>query len=251
MGTGSQSIDRAALLLSQVVRGEGPVSYTELVDQSGLARSTVSRLLRALERNGLVERTRDGQFRSGALFAHYAARFDRIETLAATAQPILERVAEETGETVNLGVPRGDSVVQISQIDSSFVLGATNWLDIEVPAHCSALGKVMYAFDALPLPTGRLAKLTSRSIGSVSALQRNLSTVRKDGFAVARGEFEDGLDAVAAPVRTRDGSVHAAIGLSGPSFRIEESHRRIGDLLVAESKRLSRALDHRARQGAN
>lgn len=250
MSNGTQSIDRATELVSLVVRSEGPISYTELVEKTGLARSTVSRLLQALERNGLLERTHEGLFRGGALFTHYANRFDRVESLAAAAQPMLERIAEETDETVNLGVPRGDDVVHAAQIDSNFILGATNWIDIEVPPHCSALGKVMYAFEALRLPKDPLEIRTPATVKDVAALKRQLKTVRQQGYAVARGEFEEGLDALAAPVRDSKGQVLAAIGVSGPSFRLEESQEKIGKLLVEEADRLSRILARRARKEA-
>lgn len=248
MSHGTQSIDRAADILSMVVRSEEPVSYTEVVERSGLARSTVSRLLQALERNGLLERDRDGRFRGGALFATYATRFDRVESLVAAAEPTLERVSEETGETVNLGVPSGDSVVHAAQIDSTFVLGATNWVDVEVPPHCSALGKVLYAFDAIPLPRGRLERKTDATLTRHADLEGELETVRHRGYAVAHGEFEEGLDAVAAPVRGPDGNVHAAIGLSGPSVRIGDEHDRFGALLVEEATLLTKVLIRRVRK---
>lgn len=250
MSNGTQSINRAAELVSLVVRSEGPISYTELVEKTGLARSTASRLLQALERNGLLERTHEGLFRGGALFTHYANRFDRVESLAAAAQPMLERIAEETDETVNLGVPRGDDVVHAAQIDSNFILGATNWIDIEVPPHCSALGKVMYAFEALRLPKDPLEIRTPATVKDVAALKRQLKTVRQQGYAIARGEFEEGLDALAAPVRDSKGHVLAAIGVSGPSFRLEDSQEKIGKLLVEEADRLSRILARRARKEA-
>jgi IclR family transcriptional regulator, acetate operon repressor len=250
MSNGTQSIDRAAELLTLVVRAEGPISFTELVEQTGLARSTVSRLLQALERNGIIERNHDGLFRGGPLFAHYANRFDRVESLATAAQPMLERIAEETEETVNLGVPSGDTVVHAAQIDSTYILGATNWIDIEVPPHCSALGKVMYAFDALKRPSGPLEARTAHTVTDVRALDRQLETIREQGYAVTRGEVEDGLDALAAPVRDPHGRVIAAISVSGPAFRLEGAHQRIGELLVEESGRLSRILARRARKEA-
>ncbi|HET7326467.1 MAG TPA: IclR family transcriptional regulator [Nocardioidaceae bacterium] len=250
MSNGTQSIDRAAELLSLVVRADGPISFTELVDKTGLARSTVSRLLQALERNGMLERTHDGLFRGGALFTHYANRHDRVESLAAAAQPMLERIAEETDETVNLGVPRGDTVVHAAQIDSTFILGATSWIDVEVPPHCSALGKVMYAFDALKLPREPLEIRTAATVQNLSALKRQLKAVRQQGYAVTCGEFEEGLDALAAPVRGSNGRVLAAIGVSGPAFRLEESLTEIGELLVSECDRLTRILARRARTEA-
>ncbi len=242
MSHGAQSIDRAAELLSLVIHAEEPVTYAHLVERTGLARSTVSRLLSALERNGLLERTREGAFRGGAMFTHYATRYDRVEALAAVAQPYLERVAEHTGETVNLGVPSGDTVVHAIQIDSKYVVGAANWADIDVPPNCSALGKVMYAFEAITVPDGPLPACTPASVTDREQLLRELEIVRRLGYAAAAGEFEDGLDAIAAPVRGADGHVHAAIGISGPSFRLEGKHGALGALLVEETDRLSRAL---------
>ncbi len=242
MSQGAQSIDRAAELLSQVIHAEHPVTYTELVESSGLPRSTVSRLLAALERGGLLEKDPEGAYRGGAMFTHYANRHDRVEELVTVAQPYLERIAERTGETVNLGVPRGDTVVHAAQIDSSYVVGATNWADIDVPPHCSALGKVMYAFDAIDLPSEPLAQCTPASISTLEQLRKDLDGVRDAGFAITSGEFEDGLDAIAAPIWGSDGHVQAAMGVSGPSFRMEENHDEFGALVVAEAERLSRAL---------
>lgn len=251
MTNGSQSIDRAALLLSLVVRAADPISFTELVDRTGLARSTVSRLLQALERNGMLERNHDGHFQGGALFTHYANRFDRVESLATAAQPMLERIAEETGESVTLGVPRGDTVVHVAQTDSSYILGTTNWVGVNLPPHCSALGKVLYAFGALPLPKDPLEQRTPHTVRSVAALEGELAKVRERGYSLTRSELEEGLDALAAPVSDSHGRVLAAIGVSGPAFRLEHSHNEIGALLVAEASLLSRMLARRASKGAS
>lgn len=248
MSHGTQSIDRAAEVLALVVRSAEPVTYTQVVEKTGLARSTVSRMLQALERNGLLERDRDGRFRGGALFAQYAARFDRVESLTTAAEPTLERVGEETGETVNLGVPSGDTVLHVAQVDSTYVLGATNWVDVVVPPHCSALGKVMYAFDALPIPRGQLEIRTDHTLTTHKELDRDLDGVRELGYAITKSEFEEGLDAIAAPVHSDDGTVHAAIGISGPSVRLTDEHRRFGELLIEEAGLLTKVLARRLRK---
>ena len=248
MSSGTQSLDRAAELLSLVVRSEGSVTYTKIVDQTGFARSTTSRLLQGLERNGLLERDRDGAFRGGALFAHYATRFDRVEALVASANPSLERLAEATGETVNLAVARGDTVVQVAQIDSTYMLGAMNWVGFDVPPHTSALGKVMYAFGSLPLPKGALEKMTPNTITEPSTFAAELDDVRKRGLALTQGELEEGLDGLAAPVFGADSRIVAALGLSGPAFRIEESQTKYGELLVEEAAQLTKLLARRVRQ---
>ena len=201
MSDGTQAISRAAELLSIVVRAEDPMTYTGLVDHTGLAHSTASRVLEALERSDLLERDNDGLYRGGRLFAHYAARHDRMAALLSAAEPVLQRIGDDTGETVNLAVARGRSATHVTQMDTPHMVGAMNWIDIEVPPHCSALGKAMYAFGALPFPEGRLERRTEHTITQLNTLERELDSVREQGFATTRSEFEDGLDAVLAPQR--------------------------------------------------
>ncbi|HJG80457.1 MAG TPA: IclR family transcriptional regulator [Brevibacterium senegalense] len=242
MSQGMQSIDRAAALLTLIINASTPVSFTEMVEQSGLARSTVSRLLTSLHENGLLERMADGRYRGGPLFAAYAARFDRTEALAAAAAPTLERLGEKTGETVNLGLPSGDRVVHAAQVDSQYVLGATNWVDIEVPSHCSALGLVLHAYGVLDLPSGPLARCADGVLVSEAAREEEAHAIRTRGYAITHGDFEEGLDAVAAPVRGPGGAVLAALGISGPSVRLSPRIDELGRLLVSEATELARGL---------
>lgn len=243
---GAQVIDRAAQVLSCVLGADGPISFTAVVEQTGLSRSTASRLLQALEHNALLDRDADGKYRGGAMFTQFAARFDREESLSAVAGSTLQRLSEETGEASHLAVPSGGKVVQVAQVDSTYLLGSGNWVDIEVPPHCSALGKVLYAYDAIPLPTGRLERRASRTLTSRSALLADLETIREAGFAVAHDELEDGLDALASPVFGPGGTIIAAVGISGPTLRLEPDHARLGALLVREAETLSRSLQRQA-----
>ncbi|MBE7186923.1 IclR family transcriptional regulator [Jatrophihabitans endophyticus] len=245
---GTQSIDRAAQLLTLVVEADGPITFSELADETGLPRSTTSRLLAALEANRLLERSAGGAYRSGALFALYATRHDPWSQIARLADPVLRRVGVETGETVNLAIPRGDSVVQIAQVDSTYMLSSRDWMQVAVPPHCSALGKVLYAWHALPLPEGALEQLTDRSLATSEALRRQLTGIRRRGFAVTSSELEIGLDAIAAPVRGPDGDVIAALGVSGPSTRLGRLTDRIGAELIDHAETLSRVLRPRMRK---
>lgn len=242
---GTQSIDRAGQLLATVVQADEPISFTALVEETGLARSTTSRLLAALEANQLLERDVDGAYVSGPLFALYAARHDPWSQVARLADPVLQKIGAETGETVNLAVPRGETVVQIAQVNGTYLLGARDWMHVTVPPHCSALGKVLYAFDCLPTPEGPLAQRTEHSLGSSTALLDDLTMVRRRGYATTREELEIGLDAVAAPVHGRDGNVIAALGVSGPSARLRGQLEELGRLLIERSSALSQLLRRR------
>jgi DNA-binding IclR family transcriptional regulator len=242
---GTQAVDRAAQLLTQVVEADRPVSFTTLVGASGLTRSTTSRLLAALEANHLVERDASGAYSSGALFALYAARHDPWSQVARLAEPVLRRVSAATRETVNLGIPRGDTVVQIAQVDSTYVLGARDWMHVTVAPHCSALGKVLYAFAALPMPRGQLERPTAHSLPTADALTREAADIRRRGYALTREELEIGLNAAAVPVRGSDGDVIAALGVSGPSARLGRNLDEIGRLLIEHGEDLSLLLRRR------
>ncbi len=205
--TGTQAVDRAAQLLIEVARHRDPVSFAELTAASGLAKSTTSRLLTALERNGLVRRDVTGRFSPGEVFVSYAWRGGAEADLVSVAQPVLTQLGEDTGETVNLGVPRdGGLVEQIAQVDSTYLIGGTNWVGLAVPLHCAALGKVLLAFGAAELPKGRLEQRTERTITSRPVLAAELAAVRERGYAVTVEELEPGLVAVAAPVFTGSSS---------------------------------------------
>src|SRR5580692_718310 len=216
---GTQAVDRAARLLTEVVHSADPMTFTGLSAATGLAKSTTSRLLLALERNGLVRRDGHGRFLPGEMFVSFAWRGGAEAGLVAVAQPFLERLGKATGETINLGVSANGRVEQIAQVDSTYMIGGTNWVGLSVPLHCSALGKVLLAYGAAQLPPGQLERRTPQTITSRAALDADLALTRGRGYAVTSEELEPGLVAIAAPVYRAAGDgqtiVVAAMSVSG------------------------------------
>jgi IclR family acetate operon transcriptional repressor len=246
---GTQAVDRAAMLLSEVVHASDPVTFTQLTAVTGLAKSTTSRLLLALERNHLVRRDDHGRFLPGEMFVSFAWRDGAGTSLVAVARPFLERLGKATGETINLGVASGHSVDQIAQVDCAYLIGGTNWVGRPVPLHASGLGKVLLAYSAAKLPPGELERCTEKTITSEAALRAELAAVRARGYAVTDEELEAGLIAFAAPVFRYDGTVVAAMSVSAPTSRMSRdvaanAARRCAD----EAAGLSAALGHRPRK---
>jgi DNA-binding IclR family transcriptional regulator len=249
---GTQAVDRAAQLLIRVVHSGDSITFTELTAACGLAKSTTSRLLMALERNGLVRRDGDGGFRPGEVFVSYARRGGAEAGLVSVAQPFLDRLGAATGETVNLGVASGRMVEQIAQVDSRYLIGGTNWIGLSVPLHCAALGKALLAHGAASLAPGRLEQRTARTITSRAALAADLATVRDRGYAVTDEELEPGLVAVAAPVFGGTAAAVAALSVSGPATRLTRDQiPRVAAQCVTQARALSAVLGHRPqREGA-
>ena len=243
-GTGTQAIDRAVSLVATVVKADEPLSFPELHIESGLAKSTASRLLAALERTELLERNDDGAYVAGPLFWLYATRHDPWDELVRIAGPTMEQIGEDTRETVNLSVTRGDRVVQVAQVDSTYMLGTKDWTEADVPVHASALGKVMVAYGTLEIAVlegrgGPLEQITPNTITDPKVLRRELAAVVRNGWASTIDELEIGLTGVAVPVHGVDGEVVAALGVSGPNPRLADRIEEVGRQLDERAKQLS------------
>ncbi|MGH2672708.1 MAG: IclR family transcriptional regulator, partial [Actinomycetota bacterium] len=108
----------------------------------------------------------------------------------------------------------------IVQLDARYVVTIKNWVGRRTPLHCTSDGKVLLAFGNGRFPPGPLQRLGERTIRSKAELARELDDIRARGWASALGELEDGLHGVAAPVLDGSGRCLAALGVSGPSYRL-------------------------------
>jgi DNA-binding IclR family transcriptional regulator len=239
--SGSQAVDRAAELLVRIVEAEAPASVGDLAEAAGLPKSTTSRLLRALETRGLVQRDGPrGSLRPGPVLVAFARTSGSGVDLVAATATALDELAALTGETVNLAIAGHDGVEHLAQRDSRYFLGSSNWIGRPVPFHAAANGKVFLAFGVARLPRGPLAKLTAHTISDRGTLDAELADVRTRGWATAVEELEPGLLAVAAPVRGPDGEVVAALSVSAPSVRLTpETLEALGPQIAVAAGRVS------------
>jgi DNA-binding IclR family transcriptional regulator len=246
--TGTTAIDRGADLLVRVLESAQPMAVTELASAAGLPKSTVSRLLSALERRGLVEQEGErGRLRPGPAILRVAERGMLERNLVELARPALLALAELSGETANLGVPGAGGVEHLLQSDGRHFLGAGQWVGRTVDFHCTANGKVFLAFGRALAPAGASA-LTAYAPGTITdpvVLRAELERVRVDGFAVAIDELETGLAAVAVPVRGASGEVVAALSVTGPTVRMGPARiTELREALTEESEQLSSRLGY-------
>jgi len=220
---GTQAIERAAQLLVRVVEAPHPPSIGELSTRAGLPKSTTSRLVGALERQGLVERLgARGRLRPGPVLLRYASR-DASQALVALAQPSLRRLADESGETINLAVPGPDGVEHLAQEDTAHLVGVTDWVGRRVPFELAANGKCFLAFGG----------------GGIDDAEQ----IRSRGYATSIDELEVGLSALSAPVLGADGGTIAALSISGPTARLTaERIDELAPLLKDEAATLTRRL---------
>ena len=218
---GTQAVERAAQLLIHVARHRDPVTFTELTETSGLAKSTTSRLLTALERNGLVRREQDGRFRPGEVFVSYACRGGAEADLVGVAQPFLDRLGEETGGDGEPGRAAGRRHGRADRPGGQHLPDRRHQLG----GHVGAAALRRAGQGAAGLRRGRAA---ARPAGAAhrahpdqpGRIEADLAAVRERGYAVTAGELEPGLVAVAAPVFRDGGAVVAALSVSAPASRL-------------------------------
>jgi DNA-binding IclR family transcriptional regulator len=219
-----QSVDRAVAILEILAR-DGEAGVTEVARELGVHKSTASRLLAALDRRELVAQdTARGKFRLGVGIVRLAGAAGRRLDVVQESRPVCRALAREVGETVNLAILSGRDALYLDQVAGPAALSPHNWAGQRIPLHATSDGKVLLAYlpaaeiaDCLAPP---LRRFTAHTFTDLAGFPRLLGEVRRRGYATAVDELEDGLTAVAAPVRNAEGNVVASISASGPSFRI-------------------------------
>jgi DNA-binding IclR family transcriptional regulator len=163
----------------------------------------------------------------------------------------LRSLAEECQESVNLVVLDGDQVVNLEQ----FVPPARQVKNIgqvgrRLCPHCTAAGKVLLAHlsqeELDQVLSGELEKHTAHTITDSNQLRRDLNTVRRQGYAIAREELEEGLNALAAPLYDHTGQAVAAVGVAGPAYRMTaQALPQMVACLLDVTRQISARLGHR------
>lgn len=214
-----QSVERVLALLTSFDEAHPELGVTEIARLLGVHKSTASRLAATLERAGLLARY-GRRYRLGLEVIRLGTLALRSFDLIASMQAAMDKLSRHTGETINLAVPAGPDILNVAEVPSTFILSCTGgWTGRRTTPHAVANGKVLLAYRAIPMPR-QLERYTEHTITTREALEAELETVRRDGYATAVDELEEGLVAVAAPVFDAGGACVAAISISGPTFRM-------------------------------
>jgi DNA-binding IclR family transcriptional regulator len=217
-----------ALTVLETLAGAPQLGVSELAKRLGLSKGSVYRLLATLVRRGYVEKDAqsDRYQLTYRLFAVGSRAAQRLG-LREVAQPVMERLGSETGETVNLGVLDDFRTVSLHLVESTHPLSIHMRIG-GLPAHATATGKILLAaLDpaefARRLGGRRLERITERTLKSRPALLADLARVRTQGFAVDDEECSLGMRCVGAPIRDHRGMVVAALSVVAPCQRLPSS----------------------------
>ncbi len=254
MGRRVPAVSRALDILELFLEGDGMLSAPEITRKLRLPRTTVHELVTTLAaRSYLVPvPEQPGRYRLGVRTYQLGSRYAEQLDLAAEGQQVARSVAETCGETVHVAVLEDVDVIYIAKVDSTHAVRMVSAAGRRLPAHCTAVGKMLLAslppeeLDArLPEEDGRLRAMTPNSITSPADLRELLAEVRERGVAWEQRESNPDVSCVAAPVRDRAGRVVAALSISVPMVRwSEERQAELTELAGKGAGQLSERLGH-------
>jgi len=224
-----KALDKALHLLELLAGAGRPMGLGEVSRGAGLDPSTAHRLLRTLGARDFVRQEgRGGKYHLGLRAFEIGNAVTYVEQLRQSVRPCLEALTVSAQETSNLAIRDGCDGIYVEQVPGPRFVRAFTEVGRRIPLHCTAVGKVLLA----PLQPAELDEFcrrrpltacTRNTITTRPALDRELSRVREQGFAVDDEEFEPGASCVAAPVFDRAGNVVAGVSTSGPAVRFDPS----------------------------
>lgn len=219
-------------LLEVIASRDRLFSLQALVEETGLPKPTLHRMLQQLEQSGLLQRDSDGR--------HYAMA-PRLRRLAenlllndshhGARHAVLRRVVDEIGESCNLTALSGAEVVYLDRVETAAPLRFYLQPGSRVPVHCSASGKVFLA-QMTPgqrqrlLAHAPLERMTARTLTDLARIEREVKRVQKEGCATDDEEFLPGLLCLAVPVPSAHGASNLAVALQAPTLRVDAARAR-------------------------
>jgi DNA-binding IclR family transcriptional regulator len=205
--------------------GVEPQSLASLAGHINVSRSTALRLAQSLERAGVVRKRGDGRYVLGRAVLTLAAQALASYEIRDVARPYLYRLNQMCGHTIHLASLVDGEAIYIDKYEASTSIRMYSQVGKQVPLQTSAVGKVILAYQQEPRLSDLIARInfrrfTSETITNEFALRKELEITRERGYGVDRGEFEEGIVCVAAPIRMADSSVSAGVSITVPKMLV-------------------------------
>jgi IclR family transcriptional regulator, KDG regulon repressor len=223
-----RSVERALDILLCFTRQEPTRSLTQIAESVRMSKTTVHRLLTTLEFKRFITRDRvTGLYRLGFRFIEMASLVLQDVELHRWAHPYLQCLSAEFGETVDLSILDGSHVIYLEVIESPQRVKLAAAVGQRLPAVFTASGKALLAY----LPEDQVTKIVrenmtespNQSQMSIPEMLADLKVTAERGYAISEQEYEEAINAVAAPIFNADKHPVASIAIVGPSFRLTKS----------------------------
>jgi DNA-binding IclR family transcriptional regulator len=226
----SRTIARALDVLEAFTEEHDSLTLKELGRAVKLPESSLFRVLLTLQTRGYLVQNADGTYQLSKKVL-FGKLLERAETLRDSVRAEMQSLASRFNETTSLAYLFDDRIQVLEAFETFHEIRVTNRPGRVLPPHCSAMGKVITAFQELPLidrvlEVYGLAPRTPKTIIDRRALMQELEWVRQNGYAFDREESTLGGICVGAPIRGKNGKVVAAISVSTPIIRMTDGREQ-------------------------
>jgi DNA-binding IclR family transcriptional regulator len=247
---GTQAVVRALTVLKSF-DDERPVwTLADLSRSLNLNKTTVFRLLTALESEGLIRRGSTAEtYALGPAMVILGARAMRSYSLREACKPELKSLAETSRETATLEILTGKDVVILDEVRGAHLIGSVQSIGTRWPAFATSTGKSILAHlqqeQVNPILKGSLPQYTPKTITDPDRLRKEFAEIKRRGYAIADEALELGFRAVGSPLFQHDGEVIGAISVGGPAARLTlERLPEFGRLVSRMAQQISTRLGH-------
>jgi DNA-binding IclR family transcriptional regulator len=243
-----QVIERMIRLLEVLAQHPQPVGLKQLAQGAGLHPSTTHRILNALIGDRVVERVDQGNYRLGIRLLELGNLVKARISVREHALPFMRDLHAATGEAVNLSVRRDDEIVYVERTSSGRALmRVVNIVGARAPLHSTAVGKLFLLHEGAEAwrsyaQRTRLPQFTRNTLSTVTALEKEMERVRRNGYAVDNEEAELGVRCIGAGVRDDTGAMVAGLSVSAPAERMKSTW---SGLVKETAEKISRAIGYR------
>jgi DNA-binding IclR family transcriptional regulator len=217
---------RLFALLEVIAAKDQRYSLQALVEETGMPKPTLHRMLQQLESAGLLHRQGDGrQYSTGARLRRLAQNLLLNDSHHGARHAVLRHLVEEVGESCNITSRSGGEVVYLDRVETAAPLRFYLHPGSRVPAHCSASGKMFLSQMTAPqrrrlLAHAPLDRYTANTLTDLDALEDEIKRVRRNGYAIDNEEFLPGLLCVAVPVPSDDDRSTLCVAVQAPIIRL-------------------------------
>lgn len=226
-GERGSALNKALLVLEHLTQSHRPIGLAELAELICLPRQTIHRILQQLVDAQLIIRApqKDRYVVGPALTQLSVQALSSLNT-GTPVRAVLETVVEQTGETCNVGILDQDEVVYLERMEGSAPLRLQLQVGSRVPVHCTAIGKLLLAYQHKNVRTRLLnarplRRFTGHTFTDVAVLEEEFARIRSQGYSFNDQEYVDGLTAIAVAIRDRESKVIAALAVHAPSTRMD------------------------------
>lgn len=245
------SIQRALQIIEIVSGASRPLTPSEINRTLELPKPTIHRLCTQLEDEGYLQTRLDGRgLLPGPKLNKIAIGIlSNNDYLRTRRHEILQRLSEKLGETCNISVPDGSSMIYFDRVETHWPLRVQLQINDRVPLHCTASGKLFLGELTSIKRTRLLSKIelkeyTPNTLTTATALKPELKKIRQNGVGVDNEEFLQGMIAISVPIRDQDGNLYAALAMHAPTARLslEDALEHV-DVMKDAAQELSALMD--------